>query len=358
MSDNYLWSNGETDQSATYFGEGTITVWAEVIDANNCASRDSVDIVFSLPIDIELLSAGAICEGEPTILTAVVSEGDIFWGTGETTNQITVGEAGIYSVTVSDAFGCVGVDSIEIFEVNFPVLDLDSEFCEGSSVILAPEVDFGFDFQWSNNEETATIEISEPGNYTLIMSQFDCEQTYDFVIAEQLAPQLEIMIEGDFCSTELPAGGYLLTAISNGAVLWQNDIQDAVLTINQSGTYQVSATSAEGCITTDEITIVESCPEPTLYAPNAFTPDNDGLNDVWNVEYDGELSSFSVIIFDRDGNVVFRSADAAEYWIGNVNGGDYYAKDGVYNYLITYSAVRGENGLLSKELRGHIVLIR
>lgn len=358
VSDNYLWSNGATDQTAIYFGEGTTTVWAEIIDANNCAARDSLDIVFSVPIEIDLLAAGAICEGEPTALTAFVSEGDILWESGETTEQITVSEAGVYSVTVSDAFGCESTDSIEIFEVNFPALDLDSEFCEGASVILAPTVDFGFDFQWSNGEETSTIEVSEPGNYNLILSQFDCEQTYSFAVAEQPAPQLNIVIEGDFCSTELPAGGYPLTAVSDGAVTWQDGIEVEVLNITQSGVYVVSATSPEGCITTDEVAIVESCPDPAIYAPNAFTPDNDGLNDVWNVEYDGELTSFSLIIFDRDGNVVFRSADAKEYWIGNVNGGEYYAKDGVYNYLIKYSAVRGENGIVTNELRGHIVLLR
>jgi gliding motility-associated-like protein len=358
VSDNYLWSNGATDQTAIYFGEGTTTVWAEIIDANNCASRDSLDIVFSLPIEIELIAAGAICEGVPTALTAVVSEGDILWESGETAEQITVSEAGVYTVIVSDTFGCESTDSIEIFEVNFPTLNLDSDFCEDASVIIAPVVDFGFDFQWSSGEETATIEISEPGNYELILSQFDCEQTYNFVVAEQPAPQLDIVIEGDFCSTELPAGGYPLTAVSDGAVMWQDGIEAEVLTITQSGVYAVSATSPEGCVTTSEIAIVETCPDPAIYAPNAFTPDNDGLNDVWNVEYDGELTSFSLIIFDRDGNVVFRTTDAREYWIGDVNGGEYYAKDGVYNYLIKYSAVRGENGLVSNELRGHIVLLR
>ena len=80
------------------------------------------------------------------------------------------------------------------------------------------------------------------------------------------------------------------------------------------------------------------CPDwSSIYIPNTFTPNNDGINDIWKIIYD--LNCWIDIeykIFNRWGNIVHHGYgndfDSYPYWDGSVNGGDYYAADGVYTY--------------------------
>lgn len=77
----------------------------------------------------------------------------------------------------------------------------------------------------------------------------------------------------------------------------------------------------------------------TLHVPNTFTPNNDGLNDVWKIMYDLNCwENVEFEIYNRWGNKIYHgygdSYDSYPYWDGSVNGGDYYVEDGVYVYLI------------------------
>lgn len=94
--------------------------------------------------------------------------------------------------------------------------------------------------------------------------------------------------------------------------------------------------------------------EGTLfYAPNAFTPDNDGINDVWKPILTG-YTGYTIEIYDRWGKVIFASEDAEEPWLGNVNNGAHFAQDGIYTYRCIIRDLQG----LGREYSGHINLIR
>lgn len=66
-----------------------------------------------------------------------------------------------------------------------------------------------------------------------------------------------------------------------------------------------------------------------IYVPTAFTPDGDGLNDVFTVKGEG-IAEFRIFIYDRWGKKVFESAAVLEGWNGKINGAD--APGGVYAY--------------------------
>lgn len=359
VSDNYLWSNNTTQQSASFTLSGTQIVWAQVTDLNNCNYRDSVELVFSSPIPLEIINDGAICGSTPLVISAVVGDVDIAWSTGDTDTQITVNEPGNYSIEVTDANGCTRTESFDIAQVIFPELSLDTFYCAGSTVIADPSVSNNFSFAWSTGSNQPVIEIATPGNYSLSLTELNCNEQYFFEVQEAPLPALQIVSEGEFCSLEYAASGYELAAISDGSAQWLNSNQvDSILLIVEPGEYTAQATSNQGCLNELSIAIVENCPETTLYAPNAFTPNFDGINDFWKVEFDGEINSFSVVIFDRNGQEVFSTEDTNTVWYGNVRGGAHYAMDGVYNYLVKYNVLQNQQLIATKEIRGHIVLMR
>ena len=103
------------------------------------------------------------------------------------------------------------------------------------------------------------------------------------------------------------------------------------------------------------------CPDwTTIHAPNTFTPNNDGINDVWKIIYDLNCwEDLEFRIFNRWGNEVYHnegdSFDSYPYWDGSVNGGSHYVSDGVYVYIITAKKV---GSALVIEERGHITIFR
>jgi gliding motility-associated-like protein len=85
-----------------------------------------------------------------------------------------------------------------------------------------------------------------------------------------------------------------------------------------------------GCTNTQQYFITSSA---FFYVPNAFTPNGDGLNDVFKVEGRG-FAEYEFTIFNRWGGIVFHSTDPEEVWVGEAGDQDYYAQNQAYNYVI------------------------
>jgi len=89
-----------------------------------------------------------------------------------------------------------------------------------------------------------------------------------------------------------------------------------------------------------------------VYAPNSFTPDNDGVNDIFRVSGIG-IYEPRLIIFDRYGRAFFETNNLYRGWNGD-DGTGYYCEDGVYNWIIYYKDAQG----IKRENNGHVHLIR
>ena len=97
------------------------------------------------------------------------------------------------------------------------------------------------------------------------------------------------------------------------------------------------------------------CGLSQLFVPNTFTPNNDGLNDVWGITYESECwVDIRFDIYNRWGNLVF-SGYGEDFWDGSLNGGSYYVPDGVYTYTL-----KGRKNDYSEwvSTSGHITLLR
>src|ERR1041385_5129573 len=75
----------------------------------------------------------------------------------------------------------------------------------------------------------------------------------------------------------------------------------------------------------------EVIPKPRLYIPSAFTPNNDGINDVFGVNGEG-LQNFHIMVYDRWGQVIFETTNPHQNWDGKYKG--VQVESGVYTYEI------------------------
>jgi gliding motility-associated-like protein len=94
----------------------------------------------------------------------------------------------------------------------------------------------------------------------------------------------------------------------------------------------------------------------SLFAPSSFTPDGDGVNEVWKIEgVDIDESNFRITVFSRGGEAVFQSFDPTHFWDGSHMLKNYYVPNGVYSYqIITRAKTSGDK----QKLYGHITILR
>ncbi|MAU75784.1 MAG: hypothetical protein CL831_02795 [Crocinitomicaceae bacterium] len=112
----------------------------------------------------------------------------------------------------------------------------------------------------------------------------------------------------------------------------------------------VTVTTNNGCF---DVATVHLYGSVILYVPNAFTPNNDGLNDAFEI-IGRQIESFELVIYNRWGDVVYSTTSLEDSWMGNINGGDYFAPDGMYHWVMK---VQGYD-VDAEELRGVVSLLR
>lgn len=129
----------------------------------------------------------------------------------------------------------------------------------------------------------------------------------------------------------------------------------------RSGIYQYVVTAAEDNLetasipyyratsTSNEITLIQS---PLLYVPNAFTMNNDGINDEWGIR-DVFVKDYHLRIYNRWGQMIFETRDKGVQWKGENTDGNNSESD-VYVYLVTYTGWDGS----AATKRGNVTLLR
>jgi gliding motility-associated-like protein len=119
---------------------------------------------------------------------------------------------------------------------------------------------------------------------------------------------------------------------TNGFYLWQDGSTNPNFVTSDSGTYYVTVSNMCGSAT-DSITLrIDPC-EKIIFVPNAFSPDNDGINDVFK-PYSDYLNQYEMWIYNRWGELIFYTNDVNEAWDGYHNGKE--AQMGVYVWKIVY----------------------
>lgn len=138
------------------------------------------------------------------------------------------------------------------------------------------------------------------------------------------------------------------------------NVDDGSCEYNIYGCTDSEALNYDGEATIDDGTCIYSppfdfCDDVEVFAPNTFTPNNDGLNDAWYVVTDAECwKEWHVSVYNRWGSLVWESFKPEDKWTGNDNNGNYFVADGVYVYTII--ANKWNTDAIS--LSGHLTLLR
>jgi gliding motility-associated-like protein len=236
----------------------------------------------------------------------------------------------------------------------------DSTICPGDSIWLGAEG--GTDYRWEpsvsasdpNGSETQVFP-SAPTDYRVFVTDANgCKDTGSAFVDIYPKPDLWA---GEDRKVEWGSRVVLHARGEKGNYLWHPesffedpDSRQVSYRAKEKRTFWVEMVDSNYCRFTDSLLVEVS---GSLYAPNAFTPDGDGINDVWRVKGEA-IGRFELKIFDRWGELLFQTDDINEGWNGKVDG--HPAKPDVYVYRIVYTEAY-EPGV-KKELVGHITLVR
>ena len=101
---------------------------------------------------------------------------------------------------------------------------------------------------------------------------------------------------------------------------------------------------------------MDECDEMVVFVPNAFTPNNDGINDSFHAKQSDPTCwmAWEMSIYNRWGDLIFYSEDPEEKWVGNVKGGGHYAPDGLYAWEVKARSYGGR----SLSIQGSVQIVR
>jgi gliding motility-associated-like protein len=309
-----------------------------------CATAESIIAYEVSPPPLYLGQDQFLCIGETA---SIQSNSTGLWSTNIISNQINTTTSGTYWQSLS-TLGCLSSDTISITFQFPPLVNLgnDTTICEGTILNL----DAGAPGTWNTGNLATIFPVSAPGNYSVVVNDGVCISLDSIDIFMDYSP-LDILPDSVIQCSNLPI---TLNAGENLAesFLWSTSENTSSIVPPVSGTYTLTATNYCGTLVENIEVIYEKC-EFTLFVPNSFTPNNDGVNDVWFPVFD-ELDVIEITIFDRWGSIIFEGDKNHFFWTGNVRNGSYYSPGGTYAYKILYKSQFGDDEIIY----GHIVLSR
>ncbi len=317
--------------STTVAGNYGITMTSPL----GCTYSDASQVnVTPLPI-LNLADSAMFCPYGEVNLHAGNGWDQVQWSTGENTPTITVSSEGEYTVTVTEN-NCSSSGSIVVTRVVLPYLELgpDAVICQGDVAIL----DAGYPGSWSTGQNAPFISVSYEGTYEVEIEVENCTAMDSIQVIVNPLPVLNLEPTLTGCVDE---SVYLYAEHPNNtSYLWSTGETTPLIEVWTPDVYYVTAYNDCGTATDWVDVNFQDC-SYSVYIPNSFTPDNDGINDVWKIST-FNVFKFELTIFNRWGTVLFYSEDPQAVWTGDVENGEHYTPDGAYSYLIKFETESGE----------------
>lgn len=342
---NFVWNTGDTTRQVLIHEPGIYWVTAQFA---SCLLSDTI-VVESLDPQIDLGSDTSVCSDEGLAVNLNFPGAIYQWNDGITTGSRTLLDSGTYWVNINQQ-GCTASDTIRLEVFDLPKLDLgpDTILCPGQTLLLNA-FEQGAEYLWQDGSVSPQFFVSSPGEYTLSRLLDGCTQMDEILIRDF---EIEAPVAKD---TTICLGDTLVldASVSNAtAYLWEDGSENPLRHVVASGRYFVNISNVCGAVQTDYFIDTDNC-ECALFVPNVFSPNQDGINDVFQQRLVCPAGNFSMVVFDRWGRKMFETGNPNEGWNGLY--GNRPAQEGVYYWVIKYE-VPMENRLQIS--RGNVTLIR
>ncbi|MFZ4402294.1 MAG: gliding motility-associated C-terminal domain-containing protein, partial [Bacteroidales bacterium] len=352
----YSWNNGGNTNTIKVSPANT-TTYTVIGTRNSCKDTAIVNVIVNpIPVVAILPTNPSICKGESITLTASSNlPSTIYtWSNAATTTTINVSPVNTASYFVVGSLNsCKDTAYINLTVKPLPVLAVSADknpICEGESTILTVGSNMpSTTYVWNNNVTGNTLSVAPTNSayYYVTGTASNCHDTSGITINVINQQSINLGDDDYLCVGDektLNANNLL------GVFLWSNGTSGNTMILNEPGVFWLRVDN-NGCISSDTI-VLKPCSE--IWVPNVFTPNNDGINDIFKANTK-EIQKLQLYIYNRWGNLVFETKDINMGWNGKYAGGD--AQSGVYYWLIRYNENRSSNQNVEKEIHGSITLL-
>lgn len=337
-------------------------------DASQDVSFYDTVRVKKLTPTFSLSSINSNCTGGGSITASVTGGTGTFQyalngGSFQASNVFNNLNAGTYVVTTQNPVSNCSFSQSVVLTLNnnltISALPSDTSVCVGAS--FTPRItSAGTSYVWNGPGTFSSATAAQPvitpntsGMFIVSTTQGPCTRRDTINVIQLPAPVINAgpditMINGDVVQIMATAGPgtYLWTppaGLSSATVLQPS------ASPTQTTPYTLTATSTQGCVSKDVMTItVLNCVEPM----DAFTPNGDGINDRWLVNLRACYTKAIVEVFNRYGNRVYRSDNYQNDWDGRFEGKA--LPDGTYYYVITLDLINGKKTYV----KGNVTILR
>lgn len=340
----YLWNTGATTQNISVNTAGNY--WLAAAQAG-CSNADTVVITVNPVPQFSLGTDTTICQGDSYTLDAAGQPG-LIWSNGSTTPTILVNLPGVYWARAT-ANNCSFTDTVLVSVTNFPTNILnDTVYCDSLTVLLDATTIGATGYLWDDGSTQPQLLVDTAGVYGVVVSFNNCMAKDSSEVTLLYAPQSPLLNDTEACE------GSIITinaTVPNGTnYLWSNGDTTPILQLNDTGgVYAVTINNACGTVSETLTVTLEDCDLP--FIPNVFTPNGDGLNDFFTIGY-RNATDFSIEIYNRWGEMVFKSDNPQFAWDGTFRGE--LVPMGAYFYVIV--SKNGNNKI--RNTKGSLTILR
>jgi gliding motility-associated-like protein len=294
-------------------------------------NRYYLDDVSLTPVSLQPTNNDtSMCDGDSILWNKRADFNSCIWNDGDTSSNRYVKQAGTYFIT--NISGNVSItDTITIVTLSNNN-NYTPSYCNGQTLTLQAAT--AQSYRWNTLTTAPSILVNQPGTYWVKRSNAGCSVTDTFRVTQYPLPNLNHLTDTVVCFEE---GAQLTLTVGNfKQQLWQpmgDTTASILIQTPQQITVTVTVTDSNTCIATKSILIGNSCSD-FVFIPNAFSPNDDGLNDVFK-PITLELEFYELTIVNRWGQILFTTQNIEEGWDGK------NASAGVYIAHLTYK-VKGK----------------
>ncbi|HRS54711.1 MAG TPA: PKD domain-containing protein, partial [Bacteroidales bacterium] len=365
-----------SDTSATTIAQPSVTTTYTVTGANQygCTNYNSITIsVEPLPILTISPNVAGVCSGQ-SINISVNGAANYIWapstGLSSTTGSSVIASpitTTTYNITGISASGCTSDTNYTVTVLPSPLVNFSASISEGCSPLTVNFLNSStgniqswlWNFNDPNSGPLNTSNLANPSHTFNLPGSYDisltvtntdgCSDTYTYVGMINVYPQpiANFIMNPNIGSMNQPTISFVDQSVNANSWLWNfgesssgtnnfSNLQNPQHTYSAPGTYTVWLVVSSNFDCTDSISKTINIQDSyTFWAPNAFTPNGDGINEYFIPKGTGiDPDNFKMYIFDRWGKQIYYTDSYNNPWDGSINSTGKLAPQGVYTWVI------------------------